>query len=216
MLPTDAPAPLDLLHLDEAFVVVRKPAGLLSVPGRGPERADCVSARVQAQVPDALTVHRLDMATSGLLLMARGLESQRRLSRLFAERHIAKRYTAVVAGQVAGEVGEVALPLVCDWPNRPRQIVDHRVGKPALTRWQVLARDPERDTTRLALEPVTGRSHQLRVHLQSIGHPIVGDELYAPALWQRAADRLLLHACHLAFAHPFTGAALVFDDAVPF
>jgi tRNA pseudouridine32 synthase/23S rRNA pseudouridine746 synthase len=216
MFPPDAHTPIELLHLDEALVVVRKPAGLLSVPGRGPERADCVSARVQAQVHDALIVHRLDMATSGLLLMARGLESQRRLSRLFAERQIAKRYTAVVAGQVSGDAGEVALPLVCDWPNRPRQIVDHTTGKPALTRWQVITRGPHHDTTRLALEPVTGRSHQLRVHLQSIGHPIVGDELYAPEIWQRAANRLLLHACHLAFAHPFTGAALVFDDAVPF
>ncbi|WP_293995913.1 RluA family pseudouridine synthase [Sphaerotilus sp.] len=207
---------LELLYVDAVLVVVRKPSGLLSVPGRGPERADCVSARVQRQIPDALVVHRLDMATSGLLLLARGAESQRRLSTAFAERRIAKRYTAVVAGQVAGEQGEVCLPLVCDWPNRPRQMVDHTLGKPALTRWRVLSRQPDSGTTRLALEPVTGRSHQLRVHLQSMGHPIVGDTLYAPDPWQQAAPRLLLHACHLAFAHPLSGAALAFDDPPAF
>lgn len=215
--PGSRPLPdLDLLHVDAALVVVRKPAGLLSVPGRGPERADCVSARVQQRLPDALVVHRLDMATSGLLLMARGALAQRLLSVAFAERRVAKRYTAVVAGQLEADHGEVHLPLVCDWPNRPRQMVDHTRGKPALTRWRVLARQPEADTTRIELEPVTGRSHQLRVHLQSIGHPIVGDELYAPAPWQHAAPRLLLHACHLAFAHPLSGAALAFDDPAAF
>jgi tRNA pseudouridine32 synthase/23S rRNA pseudouridine746 synthase len=219
-LPDD-PSPahdidIALLHVDEALIVVRKPAGLLSVPGRGPERADCVSARVQRRLPDARIVHRLDMATSGLLLMARGAEAQRLLSAAFAERRVAKRYTAVVAGQISADCGEVNLPLVCDWPNRPRQMVDHARGKPALTRWQVLSRQPGDDTTRVELEPVTGRSHQLRVHLQSIGHPIVGDELYAPAHWQRTAPRLLLHACHLAFAHPLGGEALVFSDPAAF
>lgn len=210
------PPNIDLLHVDEALVVVRKPAGLLSVPGRGPERADCVSARVQQHLPDALVVHRLDMATSGLLLMARGAAAQRLLSAAFAERQVAKRYTAVVAGQIEADHGEVNLPLLCDWPNRPRQMVDHARGKPALTRWRVLSRQPAAGTTRVELEPVTGRSHQLRVHLQSIGHPIVGDELYAPAHWQQAAPRLLLHACHLAFAHPLSGAALVFSDPAAF
>ncbi|WP_310461313.1 RluA family pseudouridine synthase [Sphaerotilus sp.] len=207
---------IDLLHVDEALVVVRKPAGLLSVPGRGPERADCMSARVQQRLPDALVVHRLDMATSGLLLMARGAAAQRLLSAAFAERQVAKRYTAVVAGQIDADHGEVNLPLICDWPNRPRQMVDHVRGKPALTRWRVLSRQPAAGTTRVELEPVTGRSHQLRVHLQSIGHPIVGDELYAATQWQQAAPRLLLHACHLAFAHPLSGAALAFDDPAAF
>lgn len=218
-MPETDPAPADdipLLHVDEALVVVRKPAGLLSVPGRGPERADCVAARVQRHLPDALTVHRLDMATSGLLLMGRGAVAQRLLSTAFAERRIAKRYTAVVAGVVAADHGEVDLPLVCDWPNRPRQMVDHTRGKPALTRWRVLSRQPAEGTSRIELEPVTGRSHQLRVHLLSIGHPIVGDELYAPEPWRRAAPRLLLHACHLALAHPLSGAALVFSDAAMF
>ncbi|MEY4907128.1 MAG: hypothetical protein RL260_846 [Pseudomonadota bacterium] len=219
MASHDDPHPahdIDLLHIDEALIVVRKPAGLLSVPGRGPERADCVSARVQQRLPDALVVHRLDMATSGLLLLARGAEAQRLLSAAFAERRVTKRYTAIVAGQIEVDRGEVTLPLCCDWPNRPRQKVDHTLGKPALTRWRVLSRQPHDDTTRLDLEPVTGRSHQLRVHLQSIGHPIVGDALYAPEPWQRAAPRLLLHACHLAFAHPLSGAALVFSDPAMF
>lgn len=213
--PTDA-SDIDLLHLDEGLVVVRKPAGLLSVPGRGPERADCVAARVQRLVPDALVVHRLDMATSGLLLMARGLQAQRLLSTAFAERRVAKRYVAVVAGMPDDDAGEIALPLICDWPNRPRQMVDHALGKPALTRWRVLSRHASDGTTRVELEPVTGRSHQLRVHLQSIGHPIVGDELYAPVHWQRASPRLLLHACQLAFAHPCSGEALTFSDPPAF
>jgi tRNA pseudouridine32 synthase/23S rRNA pseudouridine746 synthase len=206
---------IDLLHVDEALVVVRKPAGLLSVPGRGPERADCVSARVQQHLPNALVVHRLDMATSGLLLMARGAAAQRRLSAAFAERRVAKRYTAVVAGWIAEDHGEVDLPLICDWPNRPRQMVDHIQGKPALTRWQVVSRH-ETMTTRVELEPVTGRSHQLRVHLQSIGHPIVGDELYAPAQWQQTSNRLLLHACHLRLEHPVSGQWLTFSDPATF
>jgi tRNA pseudouridine32 synthase/23S rRNA pseudouridine746 synthase len=167
-------------------------------------------------VPDALVVHRLDMATSGLLLMARGLQAQRLLSAAFAERRVTKRYVAVVAGLPAEDGGEVALPLVCDWPNRPRQMVDHAIGKPALTRWRVLARHAPEGTARVELEPVTGRSHQLRVHLQSIGHPILGDELYAPVPWQRASPRLLLHACQLAFAHPLSGQALAFSDSAEF
>lgn len=221
-IPSDSPgttdtttSDIDLLHVDEALIVVRKPPGLLSVPGRGPERADCVSARVQRHLPDAMVVHRLDMATSGLLLMARGAQAQRRLSVAFAERRVAKRYTAVVAGWIAADRGEVELPLICDWPNRPRQIVDLVQGKPALTRWQVVSRDAAM-TTRVALEPVTGRSHQLRVHLQSIGHPIVGDELYAPVPWQQAASRLLLHACHLQLEHPASGQWLTFSDPATF
>jgi tRNA pseudouridine32 synthase/23S rRNA pseudouridine746 synthase len=207
---------IELIHLDEALLVVRKPAGLLSVPGRGPDHADCIAARVQRRVSDALIVHRLDMATSGLLLMARGAEMHRRLSRLFAERQIDKRYEAVVAGCPAEAAGTIDLPLICDWPNRPRQKVDPVQGRPSLTRWQRLGDDAAAGTARLALEPVTGRSHQLRVHLLSIGHPIVGDELYAPSPWREAAPRLLLHACRLAFAHPANGTLQVFEDAAPF
>jgi tRNA pseudouridine32 synthase/23S rRNA pseudouridine746 synthase len=197
-LPTDTEALLTIVHVDGQVVVADKPAGLLCVPGRGPERADCLARRLQAQWPDALVVHRLDMATSGLVVFGRGAAVQRALSIAFAERRVHKRYEAVVAGLLADESGEIKLPLAADWPNRPRQQVDTAAGKPSLTRWQVLARDEARGTTRLALTPITGRSHQLRVHLAAIGHAILGDTLYAPAPWAQAAPRLLLHACALS------------------
>jgi tRNA pseudouridine32 synthase/23S rRNA pseudouridine746 synthase len=144
-----------------------------------------------------LVVHRLDMATSGLVVFGRGAAAQRALSIAFADRGVHKRYEAVVAGLVAHDSGEINLPLAADWPNRPRQQVDHATGKPSLTRWQVLARNEAAGTTRLALTPVTGRTHQLRVHLAAIGHAIVGDALYASPAWAQAAPRLLLHACAL-------------------
>ncbi len=209
-------APLALLHVDASLIVADKPAGLLSVPGRGPERADCLITRVQAQYADALTVHRLDMATSGLLLLARGAAVQRQLSQAFAQRQVAKTYVAVVAGRVAQDSGEIDLPLLADWPQRPRQRVDVLAGKPSQTRWRVLSRDAQGGCTRLELTPITGRSHQLRVHLMAIGHPILGDELYAGHEAQRAAPRLLLHACGLAFAHPLHGGDMVFESAAPF
>ena len=197
-LPTDTEALLTIVHVDGQVVVADKPAGLLCVPGRGPDRADCLARRLQAQWPDALVVHRLDMATSGLVVFGRGAAVQRALSIAFAERRVHKRYEAVVAGLLADAAGEIKLPLAADWPNRPRQQVDQAAGKPSLTRWQVLARDEARGTTRLALTPITGRSHQLRVHLAAIGHAILGDTLYAPAPWAQAAPRLLLHACALS------------------
>jgi tRNA pseudouridine32 synthase/23S rRNA pseudouridine746 synthase len=208
--------PEGLVYVDEHLLVLEKPAGLLAVPGRGEEKQDCLSARAQALWPDALVVHRLDMATSGLFLMGRGLHMQRVLSRAFAERQVHKAYQAVVAGQpgAPGEEGTIDLPLVGDWPNRPRQKVDAMQGRPSVTRWKVLARQD--DTSRVALEPVTGRSHQLRVHLQAIGHPIVGDPLYAPPEWVARAPRLLLHACALQLAHPATGEPLAFASPVPF
>jgi len=176
-----------ILHADERLVVIDKPAGLLAVPGRGPDKADCVAARVQTLYPDARVVHRLDMATSGLMVMARGAATQRELSRAFEDRRVDKRYH--------DDTGEIALPVGADWPNRPRQRVSAEDGKPATTRWRVLQRDAS--TTRVELEPITGRTHQLRVHLAAIGHAIVGDVLYAaPA----SADttRLMLHAWTLA------------------
>lgn len=198
------------------MLVVDKPAGLLSVPGRGPDKADCAATRVQQQFPDALVVHRLDMGTSGLLVFARGPEAQRQLSRSFEARQTDKRYEALVWGLVQGDQGLIDLPLICDWPNRPRQMVSYETGKPSTTRWQVLARDASKHHTRIALQPITGRSHQLRVHLQALGHPILGDELYAHGQAQAAAPRLMLHACRLKLPHPVTGATLVVESNVPF
>ena len=203
------------IFFDDTLLVVDKPAGLLSVPGRGEDKADCLASRVQTIFPDALTVHRLDMSTSGLLLLARGEEMHRQLSRLFRERLVHKRYVAVVDGLLAEEEGEIELPLICDWPNRPRQKVDFEVGKRSLTKFRRLALDSVNNTTRLELEPITGRSHQLRVHMAELGHPILGDDLYGGAA-EGKADRLLLHAMQLSFVHPLSGEALSFDCPPPF
>lgn len=219
------PAGLRVLHADESLLVLDKPAGLLSVPGRGPENADCLSARVQTRYPDALIVHRLDMGTSGLIVMGRSASAQSALSVAFARREVHKRYQAIVAGRPddsqAGELGwsEIRLPLIVDWPNRPRSKVCLETGKPSHTRWRLLASGPLPDgleTTRLELEPVTGRSHQLRLHLQAIGHPILGDELYADDEALAAAPRLLLHACCIELPHPVTGERLCFESPAPF
>ena len=190
---------LNLVHLDTHLLVADKPAGLLCVPGRGPDKADCLAARLAARWPDVQVVHRLDMATSGLVVFGRSAVMQRQLSIAFAQRRVHKVYQAVVAGLLRDDAGEIDLPLAPDWPNRPRQQVDRANGKPSLTRWQVIIRDPQAGTTRLRLAPVTGRSHQLRVHLAAIGHPILGDALYAPPAQAAAAPRLLLHACELGF-----------------
>jgi tRNA pseudouridine32 synthase / 23S rRNA pseudouridine746 synthase len=211
----------DLVHADAHLLVVDKPAGLLSVPGRGADKQDCAAARVQRLYPDALVVHRLDMATSGLLLMARGAEMQRHLSRAFADRQVRKRYVAVVAGYLDAAAsddgwGLIDVPLAADWPNRPRRIVDLERGKPSQTRWRVLAYNDGADATRLELEPITGRSHQLRVHLQSLGHSILGDSLYAPPDVQARSPRLLLHASALQLVHPATGEPLSWSSAAPF
>lgn len=203
------------MHVDAALVVIDKPAGLLSVPGRGADKADCAAARVQALYGDAQIVHRLDMATSGLLLMARGAAMQRVLSAVFQDRAVVKRYEAIVSGWVACDSGEIDLPVMADWPQRPRQKVDRLHGKPSLTRYRVLQRDPVSGTTRLELQPVTGRTHQLRVHLQAIGHPIVGDSLYAPPD-AASPGRLQLHASTLQLQHPTTGQPLTLSSAVPF
>lgn len=183
---------ITVVHADDRLVIVDKPTGLLSVPGR--TEADCASARVQALYPEARVVHRLDQATSGLLLFARGAEAQRELSAAFAERRVGKVYVAVVAGQLDGD-GLIDLPLAADWPHRPRQQVDFAHGKPSQTRWRALSH--AQDQTRVTLEPLTGRSHQLRVHLAHIGHAIVGDSLYASPQVAAASPRLLLHASEL-------------------
>ncbi|MES2101554.1 MAG: pseudouridine synthase [Pseudomonadota bacterium] len=204
------------VHVDAHCIVAVKPSGLLSVPGRGAHGQDCLAARVQTGFADALVVHRLDMSTSGLMLFARGAAAQRVLSAAFAARAVHKRYVAVVHGRVAAAQGEIDLPLLADWPNRPKQKVDRDAGKPSLTRWRVLACDAARDATRLELEPVTGRAHQLRVHLLAIGHPILGDALYAPPQVLAQADRLLLHASSLRFAHPVSGAQIALESIPAF
>ena len=203
---------LSVLHEDATLLVVDKPAGMLSVPGLREGLHDNLATQVQALFSDARVVHRLDQATSGLMLFARGAAMQRLLSMAFEARQVEKRYLAVALGQLAGESGTIDLPLLADWPNRPRQKVDMLSGKPALTHWQVLARGA--DTTRLDLQPVTGRTHQLRVHLQAIGHPIVGDTLYAPHLPGPA--RLLLHATRIEFMHPLRLQPCAYTSAPPF
>lgn len=245
------PDVVQLLHLDHELIVANKPAGLLAVPGRGADKQDCLATRVQARYADALVVHRLDEATSGLMLFARGPSMQRALSAAFEARTVHKRYVAIVAGHVADEHGQIDLPLASDWPNRPRQQVDAARGKASLTRYTVLSRsrldaaagrwversidaalsndvgsankaaervevDLAMPVTRLQVEPVTGRSHQLRVHLLAVGHPILGDRLYAPGPWRAVASRLLLHASDLGLAHPLTGQALAWHAPAPF
>jgi len=201
-------------HEDDSLLVVEKPAGLLSVPGRGEAGRDSLSARVVSRWPDALVVHRLDMATSGLLLFARGAAAQRTLSIAFAERRVDKRYVALVHGRLSADEGEVDAPLAADWPRRPRQRIDTTHGRPSLTRWRVLAYDEVAARTRVELTPVTGRAHQLRVHMQSLGHAIVGDALYGDDAARE--PRLLLHAAMLSFAHPRDGTHRVFTSPVPF
>ncbi|MDO8385571.1 MAG: RluA family pseudouridine synthase [Polaromonas sp.] len=215
------PPGFELVHADASLLVLSKPAGLLSVPGRGADKQDCLSTRVQQQYPDALVVHRLDMATSGLLLMARSIAIQRALAALFERRAIGKRYVAVVDGDLSAATDEegwglIDLPIAVDWPRRPLRIIDAAHGKPSQTRWRVLARDAVAHHTRLELAPLTGRSHQLRVHLQAIAHPILGDPLYGDAAVQARAPRLLLHASQLDFAHPVSGELLQFQSAPPF
>jgi len=199
---------------DEALVVVDKPAGLPAVPGRAAHLHDCAASRVAARWTDARVVHRLDIATSGLLLFARGAAMQRAMSLAFAERRVHKGYTAWVHGLVAGAEGVIDLPLSADWPRRPRQKVDLQHGKPSTTGWRVLSRDAATGRTRLWLEPLTGRSHQLRVHLQAIGHPIVGDTLYGSD--DTPSPRLLLHASTLGFEHPLLHEPLHLHSRAPF
>jgi tRNA pseudouridine32 synthase/23S rRNA pseudouridine746 synthase len=210
-----------IVHADAHCIVLDKPAGLLCVPGRGPDKQDCLSARVQALYPDALVVHRLDMATSGLWLMARGAAAQRALSQAFASRMVDKRYVAVVAGHLTGDPqgawSRIDLPIAPDWPNRPRRIIDAVHGKASTSRWRVLGHDAQAGTTRVELAPETGRSHQLRVHLLAIGHPILGDALYGPPEIAQAAPRMLLHATGLRLAHPDgSGTTLELHSPPPF
>lgn len=205
---------LALIHVDESLVVIDKPTLLLSVPGRGAEKQDSVVTRLARDFPGIREVHRLDWETSGLLLLARSRDAHSELSRQFREREVSKRYIALVFGELLQESGEVTLPLRRDWPNRPRQIVDSEHGKPSHTHWRRLAL--ENGCSRVALTPITGRTHQLRVHMQALGHPILGDGLYAHAEALSLAPRLMLHATHLGFRHPVSGEYLRFSSAAPF
>ncbi|MEL7049691.1 MAG: pseudouridine synthase, partial [Pseudomonadota bacterium] len=189
--PPDDPY-LSVLYVDEDILVVDKPSGLLSVPGKDPAHADCVDRRARRDYPEARIVHRLDLDTSGVMILAQTKHAHRHLGLQFEKRQIGKVYVARVWGVVAGERGEIDAPLICDWPNRPRQMIDHVRGRSAQTAWKVLSR--ERNATRVELTPKTGRSHQLRVHMLSLGHPVLGDNIYAHPDARAAASRLQLHA----------------------
>jgi tRNA pseudouridine32 synthase / 23S rRNA pseudouridine746 synthase len=214
---TESAGCFETVYADGHLLVFNKPAGLLSVPGKGDDKQDCLSTRVRQHYPDALIVHRLDMATSGLILMARGPAIQAALSKLFESRLIHKRYVAIVDGEMAASKDWqlIDLPIALDWPNRPLRII-HPDGKPSQTRWRTMHHDTFNGTSRVELEPITGRSHQLRVHLKALGHPILGDALYARAAVEAKATRLLLHACGLRFLHPASGEAMVFENASAF
>ena len=205
-------AQITLHYEDPDLVIVEKPAGLLSVPGRAPEKADCLEARLRRQLPEVLTVHRLDMETSGLVVFARNAEMQKRLSNLFETRKVGKTYLARVWG-APPEQGTIDAPLMADWPNRPKQKIDPN-GKPSCTRFERLSL--ENGSGRLKLSPETGRTHQLRVHLDHIGHPILGDSLYGSAKSRSASDRLSLHASRLVFPHPATGCIIDVASPCPF
>ena len=209
---------IDIIYADEYLLVLNKPSGLLSVPGRGEDKQDCLSARAVRHCPDALIVHRLDMSTSGLMLMARGAAMQTALGKLFEARRVDKRYTAVVDGQlpVSSDWQVIDAPIALDWPNRPLRFIDTHAGKPSQTRWRAVSCDAAANTTRVELQPITGRSHQLRVHLKALGHPILGDALYAAASTQAKSPRLLLHASELRFLHPADASERVFALAPAF
>ncbi len=214
-LPDYAPPdePLRIVHVDHHLLVLDKPSGLLSVPGKGAHLADCLLSRAQRVYPEALLVHRLDRDTSGLIVFALTKAAQRFLGLEFEERRVKKVYLARLWGRLEPKTGTVDLPLIVDWPNRPLQHVNHETGRPAVTDWRVLRH--EGDTTRVRLMPKTGRSHQLRVHMRELGHPILGDPFYAtgPA---RDFPRLMLHAESLKLNHPDGGRGLAFSVPAPF
>jgi tRNA pseudouridine32 synthase/23S rRNA pseudouridine746 synthase len=203
------------LHTDDDLLIVSKPAGLLSVPGRHPDNKDCLISRINQDYPDATIVHRLDMATSGLMIIARHPDSHRALSRLFQDRKIYKEYQAVVYGEVASMAGFIDLPLACDWPNRPRQELNFDYGKHAQTHFENCGINQD-GHSKLRLIPITGRSHQLRVHTASIGHPILGCEFYAHPAAKAAAERLLLHASRLRFTQPSSASEIDLNLNAPF
>ncbi|MDG1751023.1 MAG: RluA family pseudouridine synthase [Thalassotalea sp.] len=205
---------LDIVYQDDDLVVLNKPSGLLTVPGRLAEHKDCLQNRVQKVLPTATIVHRLDMATSGIILMALNKPAHVDISRQFEKRQTEKSYIARVYGKVEQQTGSIDEPLICDWPNRPKQKVDHEHGKKSLTHYRVISY--QENSTLVELTPVTGRSHQLRVHMLSLGHPILGDRLYAHDKALTISPRLQLHAQWLKVSHPVTKQSLTFKTACPF
>ena len=207
--------PLAIVYEDDDLVVIEKPAGLLSVPGRLPEHQDSAYLRVVSRYPQAKITHRLDMATSGILMFAKHRGAEVAVSKMFQARTVQQHYIALVQGHLKGQ-GEVNEPLITDWENRPRQMVHYELGKPAQTLYEELAYDADADLTRVLLTPITGRSHQLRVHMMHIGHPISGDKIYHPEPQLSSLGRMALHASYLAFKHPLTGAEVEIQAKVPF
>jgi tRNA pseudouridine32 synthase/23S rRNA pseudouridine746 synthase len=205
--------PLDVVYLDHELLVVNKPPGLLSVPGRGALLADCLITRIQSEYPKALLVHRLDRDTSGAMVFALSANAQRHLGLQFEKRQIKKTYVARVWGQIEADTGTVDLPIIVDWPNRPKQMICHDTGRAAVTDWQVINRD--RGETRVKLSPKTGRSHQLRIHMLALGHPILGDPFYG-TLESQEAIRLMLHSHRLRLRHPDGGEMMDFRAKLPF
>ena len=206
--------PVQVLYHDAEIIVAVKPTGLLSVPGKGPAHADCLLARLQPAFPHARIVHRLDMSTSGIMVLAQTANARRALSRQFEMRQTHKTYIACLHGHLTETAGTITAPLICDWPNRPRQMVDFENGKACETHWRILKRGT--DCTRVQLTPVTGRTHQLRVHMQYIGHAIIGDDLYFQNGSVPRAGRLYLHAETIEFIHPHTGKTCLFSAPCPF
>ena len=207
--------PLVILYEDEDLVIIDKPAGLLSVPGRLPEHHDSAYLRVLAIYPEAKITHRLDMATSGILMFAKHRDAEVAVSKMFQARTVTKHYSALLQGQLQG-TGQVDVPLITDWENRPRQMVHYELGKKALTFYEALAYDAVQDISRVRLTPITGRSHQLRVHMLHLGHPIMGDKIYHPHPSQSPLQRMALHAAYLAFTQPLTGQQLLIESSNPF
>lgn len=203
-----------ILYYDEAIIAAHKPPWLLSVPGRKPEHKDSLSLRLEQRFGRVFVVHRLDCATSGVMIFARDPDSHRALNKQFQQRQVCKTYQAMAAGRCLLDQGELHVPLRVDWPNRPRQKVDWLSGKPSHTQWRVLERFA--DQTRFELTPITGRSHQLRVHLKCLGHPILGDRLYAPESAVVDQPRMLLHAQRLQLSHPVSGRVMDFWVDSPF
>ena len=205
---------VEIIHEDAQFLIINKPAGLLSVPGKHEHLQDCLESRIQAHTPEARIIHRLDTATSGIMVLARTPHAHRHIGLQFENRQVSKTYLADIWGKPSVKSGTINLPLICDWPNRPLQKIDFEVGKPAETEWEML--ESNEDITRVLLKPKTGRSHQLRVHMLELGHPILGDNLYAHDEAFNATARMHLHASTLKFRHPDGGAYLEFKADCPF